>query len=537
MAHKQRLGLPLAVVFLAGFRASFAGPAMAQITGTGLANVTNTTEPGQTINPSGSIVLSVSVASADGGQAPTGMVTFEDITLDQTVAIVTLNVGTGEISTATTTVAGGLTQGDHQIVADYSGDANYAPASSQAVTITVAMGETITTVTATPPALAPSTPEALTATIAPAMATNGTIYIFTGTVNFYDNGATLLGTAAVAGNVATLSGVPLANNISHSITALYSGDVNWLSSVSTALTLAATTLPDSVVLTSNAAAATPGQVLVLSVSVTPNSTPAVGGEQNPTGSVVFYYGTTSIGTAALSADALDDGSTAALTTERLPGGQDTIYASYKGDLYYDAELSNLLTLAVEDFSISPAAANPPTNLNIVQGSSGSAAFVITGLGGFNNAIQVVCAVPSQENMTCSATPQQITPPGTVGFVIQTFSPGQQGSTTVTYRKLPFWPRAAGGTGLAVLGFFLIPIGRRARLFKRRSTRRILILFSLLACMGGAGIGCSNVATFNSTGTPLGVATLKITASANVDNAVVSHSVYLTVNVLAPGSTP
>jgi hypothetical protein len=34
------------------------------------------------------------------------------------------------------------------------------------------------------------------------------------------------------------------------------------------------------------------------------------------------------------------------------------------------------------------------------------------------------------------------------------------------------------------------------------------------------------------GTPLGVATLKITASAYVDNAVVSHSVYLTVNVLA-----
>jgi hypothetical protein len=33
-----------------------------------------------------------------------------------------------------------------------------------------------------------------------------------------------------------------------------------------------------------------------------------------------------------------------------------------------------------------------------------------------------------------------------------------------------------------------------------------------------------------------VAALKITASAYVDNTVVSHSVYLTVNVLAPGST-
>jgi hypothetical protein len=38
-------------------------------------------------------------------------------------------------------------------------------------------------------------------------------------------------------------------------------------------------------------------------------------------------------------------------------------------------------------------------------------------------------------------------------------------------------------------------------------------------------------------TPPGVATLKITASAYVDNAVVSHSVYLTVNVLAPQFAP
>jgi hypothetical protein len=38
------------------------------------------------------------------------------------------------------------------------------------------------------------------------------------------------------------------------------------------------------------------------------------------------------------------------------------------------------------------------------------------------------------------------------------------------------------------------------------------------------------------GTPLGVATLTITATAYIDNTVVSRSVYLTVNVLPPGST-
>jgi hypothetical protein len=44
-------------------------------------------------------------------------------------------------------------------------------------------------------------------------------------------------------------------------------------------------------------------------------------------------------------------------------------------------------------------------------------------------------------------------------------------------------------------------------------------------------------TVNGTGTPLGVATLKITAAANIDNTVVSNSVYLTANVLAPVSAP
>jgi len=85
-----------------------------------------------------------------------------------------------------------------------------------------------------------------------------------------------------------------------------------------------------------------------------------------------------------------------------------------------------------------------------------------------------------------------------------------------------------------LGFFLLPFGRRARIFARRSTRRFLVLLLLLVGLGGAGIGCNSVSGTvpPSSGTPLGVATLKITAAAYVDNTVVSQSVYLTVNVLA-----
>ena len=194
----------------------------------------------------------------------------------------------------------------HALQAVYAGNADYAAATSPAVTVMVAKGATLTTVTATPPLLTAGTTETLTATVAP-FSSAVTSYSITGTVSFYDNGATLLGTAVVASNTATLAGVPLAANVSHSITAIYSGDTSWLTSTSTALTLIASTLPDTVVLTSNAATGTPGQALVLTVTVTPTAVPAHA-EQNKTRPATWYFMTAStvIGTAAAAAAPVGD---------------------------------------------------------------------------------------------------------------------------------------------------------------------------------------------------------------------------------------
>jgi hypothetical protein len=264
----------------------------------------------------------------------------------------------------------------------------------------------------------------------------------------------------------------------------------------------------------------------------------VGAEQNPTGNVIFYNGTTEIGEVALSATPLSDSSAATITTQTLPGGQDSITAFYVGDLYYNPGTSNTLSLLIQNFTITPSPSNPATNLTIVKGDAGSASFIITGLGGFNNEVQVVCAVPTQDDMTCTVTPQQVVPTATVTFVVQTFITGGPSSTIVSNHSEPLWPRSIGGTALALLAFFLLPFGRRARIFTGRSTRRFLVLLLLLVGLGGVGIGCNSVSTntpLSSVGTPLGVATLKITASAYVDNTVVSQSQYLTVNVVTSGS--
>ena len=481
----------------------------------------------------GSMQVTVSITSPDpGGTQPSGTV---NITMDGT-SVAGGTVVPGAPSTAVVTIPL-VSAGSHILQAIYSGDTYYTGSTSAPVDIVAARGATTTTVTATPPALAAGITETLTATIAPVNAVAGTVYTITGTVSFYDGGTTLLGKVAVVDNAATLTGIALKDNVNHTITAIYSGDTNWLPSASSVLPLAATTLPDYVVLTANVSTATPGQAVILTATVTPDAIPSATGEPNPTGNVIFYLGTTILGESALVAVPLTDTSTATLTLANMPGGQDTVYAYYLGDLYYDAADSNLLTLDIQDFTITPDPSNPATNLTIIKGSAGTATYDIKGLGGFNGQIQVVCAVPAQDDMSCIASPQQVTPDAAVTFTVQTYTTGTTPPTTSFNRQRPPpMPRALGGTALALLGFFLLPFGRRARIFAGKGARRFWILLLLLAALGGAGIGCNSVSlggiTGSSGGTPLGVATFKITASDYVDNTVFSRSVYLTVNVIA-----
>jgi hypothetical protein len=353
-------------------------------------------------------------------------------------------------------------------------------------------------------------------------------------VAFYD-GSTPLGTAQLASNTATLSNVTLSTTTSHLITAVYSGDNNWTTSTSTPVSLIAVLLPDSVTLTVAPTAPGPGQVVTLTATVAPSTPPAATAEQNPTGNVVFYDGTTILGTAPLAASQSDT-SVAQLLNTTLPSGNDVLTAVYVGDLYYAAATSNSITIDVQGFTIVPSSTNPPTNLDIVKGAAGTASFVVSGQGGFSGQIQIVCSVPTQDDMACTASPQQVTPTATVTFTVQTYLSGGPSSTAASARH-SLWPRAAGGSALAALLIFLLPMRRRARLLTDRR-RRLGVLLLLLAGLCGVGMGCTSISgqVTNSEGTPLGVATLTITAASNVDNAVVSQSVYLTVNVLPPGST-
>ncbi len=121
--------------------------------------------------------------------------------------------------------------GSHSIVATYSGDTKYLGSTSSTLTqvVIAAAAQTTTALTSSANPSVAGSPVTFTATVSPAP--DG------GTVGFTDNGATLTGCGASPLNAGKATcKVTYSSAGSHSIVATYSGDANYLSSTSTALT-------------------------------------------------------------------------------------------------------------------------------------------------------------------------------------------------------------------------------------------------------------------------------------------------------------
>ena len=151
----------------------------------------------------------------------------------------------------------------------------------------------------------------ITATVTPSL--GGTAI---GTVTFY-HGTTILGTAALAANVAKLTldfGVGPTT-----ITATYGGSTNDLSSTSSPLVQNQNKATTATTLASSANPSSYNQ----SVTITAKVAPAFGG--TATGTVTFYHGTTVLATETLT------GNVAKYTTSTYGVGTTTIHAVYAGD--------------------------------------------------------------------------------------------------------------------------------------------------------------------------------------------------------------
>jgi hypothetical protein len=487
---------------------------------TSLVVTPSTTTPagGSTITVTGTVT-----ATNPGALPPTGTLTIDLDGLPQ--GSVKLSTNANVTSGAVNVVA--PSAGSHTVQGMYAGDVNYNNSTSPSVSITVAKGATVTSIAATPSTLAAGVPETFTATIAPAISTT-TTYTITGTVSFYDGGTTLLGMATISSNTAILTGIVLSTTTAHTITAVYSGDTNWAASVSSPLLLQPILLPVTVTLSASTAVLAPGQSATLTATVTPVSTPLSTAEQNPTGNVLFYAGTTLLGEAELSAGVGDSG-VATIFVPSLPAGAYELTAQYAGDATYGPAVSNSLGFAVENFTVSCSV----NNVNIVQGQTATVTCNVASLGGLTGEIQVACAEqnPAQTGaIECSFNPTIVNGTGQTTLTIVT-----SGGTQSTFDakpilprpggRLPWWP---GGAALTLAGMAIWPAKRRVWL--RRLSGRWLMLMLVLAG-AAATVGCGSSSSSNANqGTALGVHTLQITAAAYVNTVAVSQKTYLTVNV-------
>lgn len=247
--------------------------------------------------------VQAAIAGVDPFEAPlpTGVVTF--FMNGQAIGTATVVNGSATLTT------GALPEGTNSITAVFSGDPNYAGASSNSLTQVIVSSPAQSSVSLTRSPKDPHAGEMLTFTAVP----EGFGGPESGTVDFYD-GNTLLGTAIVVDGKATLS----VSNLDvgwHAIQVVYSGDANNATSQATAYF---TIAKAPVSLTNLTAAAVPKDG-PLSVRVN-------GGD--PNGLVSFYAGVRLLGTAQVV------NGVATLSGVALPPGTHSFTAGYSGDARY-----------------------------------------------------------------------------------------------------------------------------------------------------------------------------------------------------------
>ncbi len=268
--------------------------------------------------------------------AATGTVLFSDPSAG------TLGQAAVTAGSATLTLAS-LPPGTYTVTAQYSGDPDTLPSTSNAAPLQVLSTVTSTTLSAPATALYAAAAN-LTATVSPA--TSG------GLVRFLDNGA-LVGTISLADGIAALSISTLTVG-SHTLTAVYPGDATHAGSTGMA-TLSVTPASSSTTASLTQSTLLAGSPATVNVRI--STAAAV-----PTGTVTLRSGSTVVATAPLS-NAVAGAAYATLSVPTFAAGTYPLTAFYSGDHDIAASDSSAVTLA---YTVSPRVATGTLTLSATQ---------------------------------------------------------------------------------------------------------------------------------------------------------------------------
>jgi hypothetical protein len=246
----------------------------------------------------------------NSSHTPTGSVTFYDGA--SSLGNFALVGDSAQVSTSS------LAAGAHTIKAVYGGDSNFK-SDSTSIPHTVNQSGLSMTLTSN------ANPSTFGQSVSFKAKVDAASQQPTGNVTFYD-GASSLGTFALAGDSAQVSTASLTAG-SHTIKAVYGGDGNF-NADSTTLSQTVNKAAPAVTLTSSLNPSLFGQNVTFKSKVD-------NGVQQPTGSVTFYDGASSLGTAALVGDS------AQVSTALLTGGNHAIKAVYGGNSNFNSDSASI----------------------------------------------------------------------------------------------------------------------------------------------------------------------------------------------------
>jgi len=190
-----------------------------------------------------------------------------------------------------------------------------------------------------------------------------------GRTDLVGDGAVLM--AATQTATATMQGlaVPVATG-TQQVAASYAGDSNYTGSISSTVALAATPGTPTVVVTSSVAQVFTGYAVGLTATVT-------GSGLTPTGTVIFYAGSSLLGEGTLNSSGA-----ATYTTSSLPVGSNNITASYGGDTNYNAANSPATVVVVAPpGTVTPTVTVTPSASSVTDQQSLTVAVSIAGGAG------------------------------------------------------------------------------------------------------------------------------------------------------------
>ena len=484
--------------------------------------------PKTSITHGSSVAVTASVKPASGTGTATGQLSLiaqpNGSGFGFGVESFTLDAG-GNVAQNTNALPGGTT---YNVTAHYAGDGTFAPSDSTPVAVTVTAETSTTTLT---PLTMDDVGRPIPFTSLPygsfiylrADVVGASGFGFpSGAVNFSDNGvASVPGnpyTLNSAGNTAPANGIFTFKPGSHSVTAIYSGDPSFKTSTSPAKTFSITKANTSATLDlSPASGVTPNTPVILSVSID-----TVSGGDAPSGTVTFFNGSTSLGSAPLngvpgsvSGGVITPASANAAITTQFAAGQVSLTAQYNGDANYLAATSTATPLTISpDFDLATSTGVTVT----APGKSGTTILTVTGGTGYTGTINFAATSCSglPFGATCSFNPASITGSGTTTLTINTTAP-KTGSL-----MHPF-----GWTSGGLLFAGVLLLGTPGRKRRASSLLTIFALAGVLALVGcGGGSSSGGGGGGNTPGTPVG--TYSVTVSATAGSVTHTSGFTLTV---------